>query len=117
MTAELVRGQNHTLPQTRLEIRVSAGAPVVAGATLGDERGTVRGVEWIAHPGSPQLPGLEVSRQAAADHRLAVDLDALPDEVHRVTVLLALPMEAGVRPGSGPSPRPSSRSPDSRAPR
>ncbi|WP_406448946.1 TerD family protein [Streptomyces sp. NBC_00876] len=95
MTAELVRGQNHTLPQTRLEIRVSAGAPVVAGATLGDERGTVRGVEWIAHPGSPQLPGLEVSRQAAADHRLAVDLDALPDEVHRVTVLLALPMEAG----------------------
>lgn len=95
MTAELVRGQNHTLPQTRLEIRVSAGAPVVAGATLGDEHGTVHGVEWIAHPGSPQLPGLEVSRQAAAEHRLAVDLDALPDAVHRVTVLLALPLEAG----------------------
>ncbi|WP_406098071.1 TerD family protein [Streptomyces sp. NBC_01013] len=95
MTAELVRGQNHGLPQTRLEIRVSAGAPVVAGATLGDERGTVHGVEWIAHPGSPQLPGLEVSRQAAAEHRLAVDLNALPDAVHRVTVLLALPLEAG----------------------
>lgn len=95
MTAELVRGQNHTLPQTRLEIRISAGAPVVAGATLGDEHGTVHGVERIAHPGSPQLPGLEVSRQAAADHRLAVDLDALPDGVHRVTVLLALPLEAG----------------------
>ncbi|WP_406363792.1 TerD family protein [Streptomyces sp. NBC_01579] len=95
MTAELVRGQNHTLPQTRLEIRVSAGTPVVAGATLGDERGTVHGIEWIAHPGSPQLPGLEVSRQAAADHRLAVDLDAVPAAVHRVTVLLALPMEAG----------------------
>ncbi|TWG02392.1 TerD domain-containing protein [Streptomyces brevispora] len=95
MTAELVRGQNHALPQTRLEIRVSAGAPVVAGATLGDEHGTVHGVEWIAHPGSPQLPGLEVSRQAAADHRLAVDLDAVPDGVHRVTVLLALPLEAG----------------------
>lgn len=95
MTAELVRGQNHTLPQTRLEIRVSAGSPVVAGATLGDEQGTVHGVEWIAHPGSPQLPGLEVSRQAAADHRLAVDLEALPDAVHRVTVLLALPMGAG----------------------
>ncbi|WP_326735575.1 TerD family protein [Streptomyces sp. NBC_01022] len=95
MTAELVRGQNHALPQTRLEIRVSAGAPVVAGATLGDERGTVHGVEWIAHPGSPQLPGLEVSRQAAAEHRLAVDLGALPEAVHRVTVLLALPLEAG----------------------
>ncbi|MFF7337099.1 TerD family protein [Streptomyces sp. NPDC008163] len=95
MTAELVRGQNHTLPQTRLEIRISAGAPVVAGATLGDEHGRVAGIEWIAHPGSPQLHGLEVSRQAAADHRLAVDLDALPDGVHRVTVLLALPLGAG----------------------
>ncbi|MEU2024787.1 TerD family protein [Streptomyces sp. NPDC016469] len=95
MTAELVRGQNHTLPQTRLEIRISAGAPVVAGATLGDEHGRVAGAEWIAHPGSPQLHGLEVSRQAAADHRLAVDLDALPDGVHRVTVLLALPLGAG----------------------
>ncbi|MFI8004295.1 TerD family protein [Streptomyces sp. NPDC086010] len=98
MTAELVRGQNHVLPRTRLEIRVSAGTPVVAGATLGDERGAVRGVEWIAHPGSHRLPGLEVSQQAAADHRLAVDLDALPDAVHRVTVLLALPLGAG-RPG------------------
>ncbi|WP_224756385.1 TerD family protein, partial [Streptomyces sp. col6] len=95
MTAELVRGQNHTLPQTRLEIRISAGAPVVAGATLGDEHGRVSGTEWVAHPGSPQLHGLEVSRQAAADHRLAVDLDALPDGVHRVTVLLALPQGAG----------------------
>ncbi|MDQ0699369.1 TerD family protein [Streptomyces sp. W4I9-2] len=106
MTAELVRGQNHTLPQTRLEIRVSAGTPVVAGATLGDERGTVRGVEWIAHPGSPQLPGLEVSQQAAADHRLAVDLEALPVGVHRVTVLLALPVGDGgpARFGAVPAP-------------
>ncbi|MFG2559607.1 TerD family protein [Streptomyces sp. NPDC048496] len=106
MTAELVRGQNHTLPQTRLEIRVSAGTPVVAGATLGDEQGTVHGVEWIAHPGSPQLPGLEVSKQAAAEHRLAVDLDALPASVHRVTVLLALPMGVGgpVRFGAAAAP-------------
>ncbi|MEU1335047.1 TerD family protein [Streptomyces sp. NPDC005865] len=95
MTAELVRGQNHPLPETRLEIRVSAGKPIVAGATLGDDRGRVRGVEWVAHPGSPTLPGLEVSRQAAADHRLAVDLDALPDTVHRVSVLLALPVGVG----------------------
>ncbi|MFE5487026.1 TerD family protein [Streptomyces sp. NPDC056527] len=95
MTAELVRGQNHPLPDTRLEIRVSAGHPVVAGATLGDERGTVPGVEWIAHPGSPSLPGVEVSQQAAADHRLAVDLEALPTAVHRVSVLLALPVGVG----------------------
>ncbi|MBZ6174988.1 TerD family protein [Streptomyces olivaceus] len=98
MTAELTRGQNHPLPRARLEIRVSAGTPVVAGATLGDENGTIHGVEWVAHPGAPVLPGLEVSRQAAADHRLAVDLDAVPDAVHRVSVLLALPVA-----GQGPA--------------
>ncbi|MGW0707609.1 TerD family protein [Streptomyces sp. NPDC002643] len=95
MTAELVRGQNHPLPEARLEIRVSAGTPIVAGATLGDEHGRVHGVEWVAHPGAPTLPGLEVSRQAAADHRLAVDLDALALSVHRVSVLLALPPGTG----------------------
>ncbi|GAA0502853.1 MULTISPECIES: TerD family protein [Streptomyces] len=95
MMAELVRGQNHPLPQTRLEIRISAGNPIVAGATLGDERGTVHGAEWVAHPASPQLAGIEVPKQAAADHRLAVDLDAMPDHIHRVTVLLALPAGVG----------------------
>lgn len=95
MTAELVRGQNHPLPQVRLEVRVSAGKPIVAGATLGDAQGKVRGVEWVAHPGAPTLPGLEVSKQAAADHRLAFDLDALPESVHCVTVLLALPTGIG----------------------
>ena len=95
MAAELVRGQNHPLSQVRLEIRVAAGTPVVASASLSDENGRARGVEWVAHPGRPSLPGLEVSRQAAAEHRLAVDLDALPEAVHRVTVLLALPLEAG----------------------
>ncbi|MEV8564128.1 TerD family protein [Streptomyces sp. NPDC051322] len=95
MTAELVRGQNHPLPRTRLEIRISAGKPIMAGATLADEQGQVTSGEWVAHPGSPQLPGLEVSRQAAADHRLAVDLEALPEGVHRVNVLLALPLGRG----------------------
>ncbi|MFI7395082.1 TerD family protein [Streptomyces tendae] len=92
MTAELTRGQNHPLPRARLEIRVSAGTPVVAAATLGDENGTIHGDERVAHPGAPTLPGLEVPRQAAADHCLAVDLDAVSDEVHRVSVLLALPV-------------------------
>ncbi|MFK4104859.1 TerD family protein [Streptomyces sp. NPDC019531] len=95
MTAELVRGQNHPLSQARLEIRIASGTPIVAGATLGDEHGTVHGVEWVVHPGAPTLPGLEVSRQAAADHRLAVDLDAVPEAVHRVHVLLALPAAGG----------------------
>ncbi|MFI6872005.1 TerD family protein [Streptomyces sp. NPDC050400] len=95
MAAELVRGQNHPLTQTRLEIRVSAGRPVVAGATLADDRGTVHGTQRVAHPGAPALPGLEVPRQAASDHRLAVDLDAMPQDVHRITVLLALPVGTG----------------------
>jgi hypothetical protein len=98
MTAELVRGQNHPLSQARLEIRVSAGTPIVAAAALSDENGRIHGVEWVAHPGAPTQPGLEVSRQAAADHRLAVDLDAVPEAVHRVGVLLALPAA-----GAGPS--------------
>ncbi|MFD6359828.1 TerD family protein [Streptomyces roseolus] len=98
MTAELVRGQNHPLPDTRLELRVSAGHPVVAGATLGDERGRVAGAEWIAHPGAPVRPGIEVAVEAAAEHRVAVDLAALPDAVHRLSLLLALPQD-----GSGPA--------------
>ncbi|MEV0980407.1 TerD family protein [Streptomyces sp. NPDC049915] len=95
MTAELVRGQNHPLDQVRLEIRVSAAAPVVAAATLVDESGTVRGPQCVVHPGAPALPGLEVPRQAAAAHRLAVDLDAVPDAVHRVNVVIALPTGTG----------------------
>ncbi|MFC9112566.1 MULTISPECIES: TerD family protein [Streptomyces] len=100
MTAELVRGQNHPLSQSRLEVRISAGTPVAAAAALGDENGRIHGREWVAHPGAPVQPGLEVSRQAAADHRLAVDLDAMTDAVHRVSVLLALPAAHG---GAGPA--------------
>ena len=95
MTAELVRGQNHPLDRTRVEIRVTAGCPVVAGVTLGDEQGRLAGAEAVAHPGAPRRPGIEVPRQAAADHRIAVDLDALPGDVHRVSVLLALPRGIG----------------------
>ncbi|MFE1265933.1 TerD family protein [Streptomyces sp. NPDC058758] len=95
MTAELVRGQNHPLPDTRLELRVSAGHPVVAGATLGDERGRVAGAEWIAHPGAPVRPGVEVSGAVAAEHRIAVDLAAVPEAVHRLSLLLALLPGAG----------------------
>nr|WP_261399312.1 hypothetical protein [Streptomyces misionensis] len=94
MTAELVRGQNHPLTQLRLEIRISAGTPVLAGATLGDENGTVHGSPWVAHPGAPVQPGIEVSRRAAGGHRLTVDLSAVPEAVHRVGVFLALPAGA-----------------------
>ncbi|MEU3515760.1 TerD family protein [Streptomyces sp. NPDC006654] len=107
MVAELVRGQNHPLSRNRIEIRISADVPVVAGATLADESGRVRGADRVAHPGAPRLPGLEVSRQAAAGHRIAVDLDALPEAVHRLGVLIALPATPGGPPrfGAVPAPR------------
>ncbi|MEU2182362.1 TerD family protein [Streptomyces thermolilacinus] len=95
MTAELVRGQNHPLPDTRLEVRVSSGVPVAVGATLSGADGTVTGAERVVHPGAPSLPGVEVSRQAAAEHRLALDLGAVAADVHRVAVLLALPEGTG----------------------
>ncbi|MGW6462049.1 TerD family protein, partial [Streptomyces sp. NPDC055078] len=93
MTAELVRGQNHPLPDTRLEIRVSAGHPVVACATCSDEGGRADGA--VAHPGAPVLPGVEVPGGATEAPRFAVDLNAVPPAVHQVNVLLALPDAAG----------------------
>ncbi|MEU2058678.1 TerD family protein [Streptomyces sp. NPDC013455] len=106
MAAELVRGQNHPLSEARLEIRVSAGVPVLAGAALGDENGRVPGPRWVAHPGAPALPGVQVSGQAVAEHRLTVDLDALPGSVHRVDVFLALPTRTAgpLRFGAVPAP-------------
>ncbi|MFJ8076045.1 TerD family protein [Streptomyces sp. NPDC096176] len=94
MTAELVRGQNHPLPDTRLEIRVSAGHPVVACATCVDEQGSVR-AEWVAHPGASALPGIEVPGRAEQSPRVALGLDDVPEAVHQVNVILALPVGAG----------------------
>ncbi|MEV7500917.1 TerD family protein [Streptomyces sp. NPDC093018] len=114
MTVELVRGQNHPLPQVRLEIRISAGVPVLAGATLGDENGTLHGPQRVAHAGAPMLPGVEVPRQAAAEHRLAVDLSAVPEAVHRVGVFLALPTgtTGPLRFGAVPAPHLTVHGPD-----
>lgn len=106
MTAELVRGQNHPLDRTRVEIRVTAGAPVMAAVTLGDEQGSLAGAEAVAHPGAPRRTGIEVPRQAAAEHRIAVDLDALPAAVHRVSVLLALTGGTGALATFGPAAAP-----------
>jgi hypothetical protein len=94
MTAELVRGQNHPLPHTRLDIRVSAGHPVVACASCSDERGAVSD-EWVAHPGAPVLPGVEVPGRTTDAPRFAIDLEAVPPAVHQVNVLLALPEGSG----------------------
>ncbi|WP_197359026.1 TerD family protein, partial [Streptomyces clavuligerus] len=94
MTAELARGQNHPLSATRLEIRVAGGHPLLACALGTDERGTAVG-DSPARPGAPGLPGVQVPRQAAAVLRCAFDLDALPDTVHRVALVLALPEGPG----------------------
>lgn len=94
MTAELVRGQNHPLPDTRLEIRVSAGHPLIACVGCSDERGAVR-EDRVAHPGVPVLPGVRVPERAEQSPRFAVDLAAVPGEVQQVGVILALPAGTG----------------------
>ncbi|MFD6886613.1 TerD family protein [Streptomyces sp. NPDC059957] len=91
MTAELVRGQNHPLSRSRVEIRVSAGTPVLALAQLGDDTGRLAGPGAVAHPGARTLPGLEVPGEASGQHRIAVDLDAVAPAVHRVGLVLVLP--------------------------
>ncbi|WEB43183.1 TerD family protein [Streptomyces yunnanensis] len=107
MTAELVRGQNHPLDRTRVEIRIAADGPVLAGVTLGDEQGRLSGAEAVAHPGAPRRAGVEVPSAPAAVQRIAVDLGVLPGAVHRVSVLLALPGGPGAPRGFGAAAAPS----------
>ncbi|MEU0182528.1 TerD family protein [Streptomyces sp. NPDC006207] len=106
MTIELVHGQNHPLPGTSLEVRVSAGTPVVAGVSLGDGQGRVSGPGSVAHPGAPRLPGIEVPAGLAAEQRVTADLSAVPADVERVHVLLALPPVAGAPTRFGACPAP-----------
>jgi hypothetical protein len=94
MTAELVRGQNHPLPDTRLEIRVSAGHPVVACALCTGEDGTAE-ADGLVHPGRPERPGVRAPENLTATPGFTVDLDAVPPAVHRVSLLLSLPGGAG----------------------
>ncbi|OKK19092.1 export associated protein [Streptomyces sp. CB00455] len=91
MTAELVRGQNHPVSHSRVEIGVSAGTPVLALASLADERGRFTGPGILAHPGERSLPGIHAPGGLADRHTFAVDLDAVAAEVHRIGVLLVLP--------------------------
>ncbi|MEU7554786.1 TerD family protein [Streptomyces sp. NPDC044571] len=104
MTAELVRGQNHPLSRSRVEIRVSAGTPVLAVVPVCDDAGRLAGPEALAHPGAPALPGLEAPGRTAAEHRFAVDLDAVGPAVHRVGVVLVLPPGGPARFGAVPAP-------------
>ncbi|WP_327282873.1 MULTISPECIES: TerD family protein [unclassified Streptomyces] len=103
MTAELVRGQNHPLSRTRVEIRVSAGTPVLALASACDDAGRLAGPESVAHPGARSLPGLQVPQAVAGEHRFAVDLDAVAPAVHRLGVLLVLPPGGPARFGAAPA--------------
>ncbi|WP_374773448.1 TerD family protein [Streptomyces sp. NBC_01310] len=103
MTAELVRGQNHPVSQSRVEIRVSAGTPVLALASLADEQGRFSGEGILAHPGARSLPGVRSPGELADRHTFAVDLDAVAADVHRVGVLLVLPPGGPVRFGAVPA--------------
>ncbi|MFJ7207319.1 TerD family protein [Streptomyces sp. NPDC098789] len=112
MTAELVRGQNHPLSRHRVEIRVSAGTPVLAGAALGDDGGRLADPGSLAHPGEPRVPGLEVPVAAAARHAFEVDLDAVPAVVHRIGIVLALPQGGPTRFGAVAAPYVAVAAPD-----
>ncbi|MFF4388925.1 TerD family protein [Streptomyces sp. NPDC001552] len=103
MTAELVRGQNHPVSQSRVEIRVSAGTPVLALASLADEQGRFAGNGILAHPGARSLPGVESPGELAERHTFAVDLDEVAADVHRLGVLLVLPPGGPVRFGAVPA--------------
>ncbi|WP_328298024.1 TerD family protein [Streptomyces sp. NBC_00435] len=103
MTAELVRGQNHPLSRSRVEIRVSAGTPVLALAQVGDEAGRLAGPGALAHPGARTLPGLEVPGEVSGEHRIAVDLEAVDPAVHRVGFVLVLPPGGPARFGAVPA--------------
>ncbi|MCX4544229.1 TerD family protein [Streptomyces sp. NBC_01565] len=103
MTAELVRGQNHPLSQSRVEIRVSAGTPVLALASAADDEGRLAGPGAVAHPGARALAGLEVPGAVSGAHRFTVDLDAVGPAVHRVGLLLVLPAGGPVRFGAVPA--------------
>ncbi|MEU2391609.1 TerD family protein [Streptomyces sp. NPDC007369] len=104
MTAELVRGQNHPLSQSRVEIRVTAGAPVLALAAVCDGEGRLTGPGALARPGSSAPPGLQVPGPAAGEHRFAVDLGAVGPGVDQVKVVLVLPPGGPARFGAFPAP-------------
>ncbi|MFF2788431.1 TerD family protein [Streptomyces sp. NPDC058049] len=103
MTAELVRGQNHPVSQSRVEIRVSAGTPVLTLASLADEQGRFAGNGILAHPGARSLPGVESPGGLAERHTFTVDLDEVAADVHRLGVLLVLPPGGPVRFGAVPA--------------
>ncbi|MFE1792157.1 TerD family protein [Streptomyces sp. NPDC059525] len=104
MTAELVRGQNHPVSHSRVEVRISAGTAVLALASLADERGRLTGPGALAHPGAPGLPAVRVPAGPGDRHTLDLDLDAVAAEVHRIGVLLVLPPGGPLRFGAVPAP-------------
>ncbi|KMO97361.1 TerD family protein [Streptomyces roseus] len=103
MTAELVRGQNHPVSQARVEIRVSAGTPVLALVSACDDAGRLAAPDAVAHPGASGLPGVQVPEAVAGEHRIAVDLDAVAPAVHRLGVVLVLPPGGPARFGAVPA--------------
>ncbi|MFJ3883497.1 TerD family protein [Streptomyces sp. NPDC090077] len=112
MTAELVRGQNHPVPHDRVEVRVSAGTPVLALASLADEEGRLAGPAALARPGGPAPAWLRLPQEVADRHTLAVDLGAVEAEVHRIGLLIVLPPGGPLGFGSLPAPHAAVAPPD-----
>ncbi|MFG2822313.1 TerD family protein [Kitasatospora sp. NPDC048365] len=89
--AELVRGQNHPLPGTRISVRVSAAGTAAAAVLLTDDNGRLLGDPgYLLHERARELPGVRLT----ADGTVEADLDALPDGVRRVLLALVLPADS-----------------------
>ena len=85
MSTELVRGQNLGLPDTRVEVEISAQCPVELLAILVGADDRVRDDEDVVQRGGNDTPGVGI-RQAGA----TVELDRLPEEISRVVIAVSL---------------------------
>ncbi|MEV7415055.1 TerD family protein [Streptomyces sp. NPDC089919] len=116
--AELVRGQNHPLPGSPVEVRVAAGAGALVCLALADAAGRLPGSWALVRPGLPVPPGVSLWEPGAdGTGGAAVELALLPADVHRVGLVLALPPGAGgpARFGALPAPWATVTGPDGAA--
>ena len=86
---QLRPGANGPLPGPRVEVRVSAPCPVDVLALLVDDELRVRGDEDLVFWNAPEHGGVRWT--AGTPARLTVDTAQVPERVHAVLVVLALP--------------------------
>ncbi|MYV99189.1 TerD family protein, partial [Streptomyces sp. SID3343] len=85
MSTELVRGQNLALPDTRVEVEVSAQCPVELVVALVGADDRVRGDDDVLQRGGTDTAGVTIRQSGAT-----FELDKLPADVERVLVAASL---------------------------